>query len=422
MKQVAHGDEVLMISISSGLVFGGLQHAVESFEESVGYPGFEPPQDFLGRVEEGDRDLDDGLDLASHRHSDPLIEGDLGVLTAEFEQILESEFKSIGFGCVGASMLAEQLAQSRLFLRCEVDGVLEPKPSGSFVGFARRFASPGFIHSPGQESDEVIFVQGDVCLRECLVDPQNKGWAHVAGERFHLTGISPLRFQEGFELVEGLAVSALARIENPSRIQINEHADIVMASPCGGFIDSDSPGLTDVEEAPTPLYRAVDESPKAGVWHTENAGGWRYRHVRHQLNGKDLEVLGESAPWMRPWNLNCGDFAVRSLDSGDSGMDPARVFEEVQVPPLAGHRIVDFQASKAGPSLEVHLDVKLPPDEINIDDLPRVGQTQPQSKQFLFTHPSILGQPTLNSEEPKISWRGVPLMTVPHTIYAVSWA
>lgn len=72
------------------------------------------------------------------------------------------------------------------------------------------------------------------------------------------------------------------------------------------------------------------------------------------------------------------------------GPDVARVLEEIQMAPVALHRVVDRPAVEPGPLVEVHLDVHLALPELQVQDLQ--SETRPSSKSFPESMPGSIRQ------------------------------
>src|SRR5450432_2776251 len=112
--QVDDGGEIAVGAIAAGFGFGGLDEAVDAFEDSVIDAGSKPAEDSGLVAPDGSGRLDDLRDTAVGSPEIPSVEVIFGLVGGLGKQILEGEADLISAG--GFQMTADQVESVELIL------------------------------------------------------------------------------------------------------------------------------------------------------------------------------------------------------------------------------------------------------------------------------------------------------------------
>src|ERR1017187_4168785 len=96
--EVNHGGKVAVGAIAAGFGLGGLDEAVNAFEDCVVDAGDEPAQDAILMATDGFSDVDDSRDAAVGGPEVPLVEEGFGLVGGLGEEVLEGEADLVGAG------------------------------------------------------------------------------------------------------------------------------------------------------------------------------------------------------------------------------------------------------------------------------------------------------------------------------------
>src|ERR1039457_1488503 len=120
-----------LINYAAGFGLGGLDEAVNAFEDGVVDAGDEPAEDAILMATDGFGDVDDGRDAAVGGPKVPLVEEWFGLVGGLTEEVLEDEADLVGAG--GFQMGVDDVQGVELFPLAggEVLGVLEPDVAGA---------------------------------------------------------------------------------------------------------------------------------------------------------------------------------------------------------------------------------------------------------------------------------------------------
>ena len=228
---------------------------------------------------------------------------------------------------------ARPVQLSALALR-QVARVLEPEVAALLqFGVALLFGPANRVDGLVDELDDVEFVEGDLGVGQAFRGAGDEGRAHVDAHLVDGLGISPVGRQVLGEDADRAGILALGHEQDAATNEIDEQADIVVATPGCRLVKGDAGDVGVIGAIPSLLDVVVDDPPQSGVPLVNHPRDNGHRHRLHHGHDQRLEQQRKTAVRPRPGDRDPFDPAPLAGDPRHPRMQVGFVLKEVQVPP-----------------------------------------------------------------------------------------
>jgi len=160
---------------------------------------------------------------------------------------------------------------------------------GSSVRPANRV--DGFV----DELDDVEFVEGDLGVGQAFGSADDEGRAHVDAYLGDGLGSSAMGHQVLGEGIDRAGILALGDEQNAAADEIDEQADIVVATPRSRLVERQTGDVGMIGAVASRLDVVVDDPPQPGVPLVDHPRDNGHRHRLHHGHDKRLEQQRKAA-------------------------------------------------------------------------------------------------------------------------------
>lgn len=359
-----HVYEVAGIPVPSGPPFGQLDFRVDPLQDAVGDARLHEVNDSRPVSFDGSGEGLKSWDFGFFNLFAPPFEKCFSLGPGlHAPEVFKEGFETISLAQPGIER--DEVREGLALLVGEPIGVPEEEVLMAFESLMFLTFSPThLIHGFVEQFDDMKAVKGNLGLWEGFASSCDEGGGHVHAQFRDLRRLNPFASQVLLNLVEGFFAFARNHVDDAGLLEVNAQRDILMSFLGRGLVHAQvgqghggisSAGLGNpvVEDRPDPL--GID---------LENLGHAVDGHFpldQSHCHGFKQEREATSRPG--PRDLNCHHFTVRGLDARHGTMQQTRVFEEVQVLPLALDGVMDGAGRaafvrKAGASGEADMQMK----------------------------------------------------------------
>lgn len=105
------------------------------------------------------------------------------------------------------------------------------------------------VQSLGEGLHDMEPVDRDLGLGKVLGQPAEEGWRHVSDDIDHIVRIAAMARQEGAESLDDVLAAAWDCEDHRFllALHVEEHCDLAMTAPGGGFIDANSHHIRQIQ-------------------------------------------------------------------------------------------------------------------------------------------------------------------------------
>jgi hypothetical protein len=382
-------------AVAARLALGGLEQAVDGFEETVGLARLRPGDDALQMRADHFGHLLHWLDLRAHHVGGPLQQHaayDIDLLTLQnFPQLLFVEpaaCRSLG------GRLRDQGVQIVAGIRRQIRPIMQQLPAQSLEArIGALLDAAGLIDGGIGMSDDVELVEGDLGVGQVLGYAADKGRRHVDGDGFDRLGIATVRGEIGGKVLDGLGITPLGDEEHPPLVGIGNQGDVVVSTRLRGFVGGQALHFREVGLRQAQIDVALADGRHLVPREIHQASDGGEGHLAAQRQDQRLEQQREAGKFPRPAGFDLANTAIRQLDPRHAHLQLTLVLEKVQMPVALRHSVMHRMKAfhtrngKAAPGDKVHGNGQflLSGVEIHAVDEPWIGDAQGGFKQ-LGTH------------------------------------
>ncbi len=264
----------------------------------------------------------------------------------------------------------------------------------------RLFLAASLIHRLPQQLHDVELVEGQLGAGELLAQAADERRRHIQAGLLNLLGLAAMSLQVLLERLDRARILTLGGKQHSAvfRIQVHEHADVVVAPAAAGLVDPNGRHLREIRRGAGLFHVVLQHPPDPCVVLADQPRDLLGGHaVLHQRQNEGVHQQGETRPGPGPGHLDGFDSVVRAFDSWVASVQQCLVLEEVQVPPSSLTAVVHPAALSvalragepaAGREVQPQIQLLLFRGKLDLADHPRLGQTQSHPEQLLhlLTH------------------------------------
>jgi leucyl-tRNA synthetase len=326
---------------------GGLEQAVERFEESVGLSRLRPGHDAVHVPSDHARDLLHRLDLRAHHANAPLRQHrahDVDLLAVQdFAQLL------LVARCTGRSHrghAGDQGVQVGRGALGQVRTVLQQRPAQTLEGaIAALLDPPRAVDRGVGVPDDMELVEGDAGIGQVVVTALDERRRHVDADGVDVPGVRAAALDLLDQRADRLDAAAFGHRQHPSSLGVGHERDVVVPPRPGGLVDRHRPDGRQIGQRQRLVHVALADRGHPMPALADDPRGSRESHLPAQQQHQRLEQQGEPGQLAGPRRLDLPHAAVRQLHPRHPHFEEALVLEEVQVPVALGHRVVHWMLS-----------------------------------------------------------------------------
>ena len=390
--------------VAAGLAFGGLEEAVERFDEAVGLAALCPGDDPVEVLSDHTGDVLHRRDLGPQDVCAPLLEhggDDVDLLTVKnFAQMFAIE------PCAGRAFgggLGDQGVEVGSAFVGQAGTVLEQGPAQPFEArVGALFEASHLVDSGRRMGDDVELVEGNSGVGQVLGDALDESRRHVDAHRADLVGRAFVRGQIFCEAGDRFGVFALGNEHHLPLAHIGGDGQVIVATPAGRFVDRHRGHRRQIGLGQSKIDIVRTDRMDAMPGQTDQLGHGGKGHLLGHGQHQRLEQQREASEFAEPVGLVLDDLPVGQLHARRPDVQEAFVLEEVEVTQAFDLGVVDRMHArhvwhrKPRPGNEIDADGQRLLSRVEIDavDVPRLGNAQGQFEELVLHPRTLLSSPT----------------------------
>ena len=335
----ADGGEV---AVSTCLALGGLEQAVDGFEEAVGLAGLSPGDDAIEMsADHLCHDLH-RFDFGAHHVAGPLGEHgayDVDLLALhDFPQLFLIE-PSTG-SALGRDLRDERI-QIGARLRRQASAIPQKLPAQSLETDIRfLFDAPGLVDGRVGMGDHVEFVEGNPSTGQIVGYALDEGRRHVDGDGLNGRWIATVGSEIGGEGFDRFGILPFGDEQHPALVGIGHQSDVVMPASFRCFVRRQSLDFGEISLLQPQLNVALADGRHLMPGQPDQPGYGGEGHFPAHRHDQRLEEQRKAGKPAGPVGLNLPNTGVRQANARHPDDQVAFVLEEIQMPVALGHGVV----------------------------------------------------------------------------------
>jgi len=239
-------------------------------------------------------------------------------------------------------------------------------------------------------------VERDRGIGEVLRRAADEGRCHVHDQLGDRLGSAVVGDEVGLEAPERVGAAARGREQEARPVEVDEQADVVVATPPARLVEPDPGRGAEVGGRPRLLHVVVQDPPDPGVVLADELRHRPHRHLGHEGHDEGLEQQAEAGLRASPRHRHLAHATAVAADARDPGVEVGLVLEEVEVLPAPPARVMDraagrtaVRAAEAAAGREVEVQIEPVADCVEFAALhpPRFSEAERLSQQIDVAHP-----------------------------------